>query len=373
MIRVLELIDGGFIGGGQTHILSLAKNLDKTKFEPIITASPKGDFKELCEINGIEFESLFLPKRYHTKCLIELNEIIGLNEIDIIHSHGGVAGMYARFYKKKYPRTKVIHTIHGIHYIHSNLLRKFLSQSIEQFLMPYADKYICVSDSDFEIAKRLKIIDPGKTVIIKNGINLKKFERKSKDPELLKKYNLSDNDFLIGNISRFDYQKNQKFIIKNSVSLFEKYPDLKIMLAGDGKYLDYCKYLAKNTGYGNRFIFTGEVTHPENYYSLFDIFVFPSLWEGLSIALIEAMASASCILASDIDANKELIIDNETGMLFDTNNPKDYIQKLIDLIENSDLRKALSNTALEESKKYSEQEMTKKIEEEYNKLIYLEK
>lgn len=368
MIRVLELIDGGFIGGGQTHILSLSKNLDKNKFEAIISASPEGEFKELCEINGIEFESIVLPKRYHSKCLTELNEIIGLNEIDIIHSHGGVAGMYARFYKKKYPRTKVIHTIHGIHYIHANLLRKFLSHSIEQFLTPYADKYICVSDSDFEIAKRLKIIDPDKTVIIKNGIDLKKFQRRPKDPELLKKYNLSENDFIIGNISRFDYQKNQKFIIKNSVSLFQKYPDLKIMLAGNGKYLDYCKYMSKKTGYEDRFVFTDEITHPENYYSLFDIFVFPSLWEGLSIALIEAMASANCILASDIDANKELIVDGITGELFNTNHSNEYLEKISNLIENLDLRKTLSNNAHEESKKYSEQEMTKKIEEEYLKL-----
>lgn len=368
MIRVLELIDGGFIGGGQTHILSVTKNIDRTKFETLIAASPNGEFKELAEVNGIEFEDLILPKRYHSKCLTELHEIIGLNEIDIIHSHGGVAGMYARFYKKKYPNTKVIHTIHGIHYIHTNFFRKFFTQSIEQFLAPYADRYICVSDSDFEIAKRLKIIDPGKTIVIKNGIDLKKFERKPKDPGLLSKYNISESDLIIGNISRFDYQKNQKFIIKNSNSLFEKYPDLKIMLAGDGKYLEYCKYLAKKSGNENKFIFTGEITNPSSYYSLFDIFIFPSLWEGLSIALIEAMASANCIIASDIDANKELIEDGKTGMLFNTNHPNEYLEKIINLIENPNQRKTLSNNALQESPKYSEQEMTKMIEEEYLKL-----
>jgi glycosyltransferase involved in cell wall biosynthesis len=171
---------------------------------------------------------------------------------------------------------------------------------------------------------------------------------------------------IIGNVSRFDYQKNQRFIISNSEELLKKYPNVKILLAGDGSLYEQSVQSAKATGMPERFIFTGEITNAQDYYSLFDIFIFPSLWEGLSISLIEAMASGRCILASDIHANKELITDNENGLLFNTTDPDEYLKKLFKLIEDENLRKRLSHKAVLNSINYSEDEMTRKIMKEYS-------
>ncbi len=370
MINVLELIDGGFLGGGQTHILSLVNSLDKDRYKAIIAASSDGDFGNAVRKNGFDFRSIELPKYYRSKHLAELDKIVRDNSIDIIHSHGGVAGMYARFYKKKFNTVKVIHTIHGIHYINSsNFIKKFLSLSIEQHLVPFTDRFICVSEADLETAKRIKIIDPEKTVVIKNGIDLNKFAAKKKKQSLLKSLNIQEGDFILGNISRFDYQKNQRYMISNLAEVLAKYPDVKILLAGDGKYHENCKSLAVRTGFEERIIFTGEVSNPEDYYPLFDIFIFPSLWEGLSISLIEAMASSNCIVASNIDANKELIKDDTNGYLFDIDNRKEFLEKIGALIENENLRQELSSQAKEDSKNYSETVMTKKIEDEYFKLL----
>lgn len=370
MISILELIDGGFIGGGQTHVLSVAGNLDKDKFSSVIAASGKGEFRELVLKNNFNFEEIELPKIYGSKHLKVLNEIIQRNKTDIIHSHGGVAGMYARFYKKKYGNVKSVHTIHGIHYTHTkNYFRKFITQSIEQFLVQYTDKFICVSDADLFKAGEIKIIDKSKTTVIKNGIDLNRFARKGKSPELMNRYGIKEKDTVIGNISRFDFQKNQRLIISNAAEILSKYPDVRILLAGDGKYLQECKITAGESGFGGRIIFTGEIKDTEDHYSLFDIFVFPSLWEGLSISLIEAMASSSCILASSIPANRELIQDNKNGMLFDLSVKGEFISKLEKLIENKNLRDELSAKAFSDSKNFSEKLMTEKIQKEYIKLM----
>ncbi|MEO8209286.1 MAG: glycosyltransferase [bacterium] len=369
MINVLEIIDGGFIGGGQTHILSLVKCLDKTKFSANIAGSGKGEFKKLVYNNGFNFKNIELPKFYRSKYLKDLDRIVKENSIDIIHSHGGVAGMYARFYKKKYNAVKTIHTIHGIHYINSsNFFKKALSLSIEQFLVSFTDKFICVSESDYELAVKNKIAAPEKTAIIRNGIDLEKFKRKTKDIKLLEKLNLTEDDLIIGNISRFDYQKNQRYLILNTNYIFEKFPKVKLLLVGEGKLSDECKQLVQKSEHKDRIIFTGEVSNPEDYYRVFDIFVFPSLWEGLSISLIEAMASSACILASNIPANKELIRNNSNGFTFDLNNETEFKQKLEQLIGNEKLRKEFSEQAKKDSLNYSENVMTKKIEEEYFKL-----
>ena len=369
MINVLELIDGGFIGGGQTHILSVVKCLDTNEYKSVIAASDKGEFRNEVGKNGFDFRKIELPKIYRSKYLKDLDKIVRDNSIDIIHSHGGVAGMYARFYKKRYGNVKTIHTIHGIHYLNSgNLIRKYFSLAIEQYLVQFTDKFICVSDADLKTAVENKIADKNKTVVINNGIDLKKFadEKGHRNKELVRKYELKDEEFIIGNVSRFDFQKNQGFIISNSEELLKKYPNVKILLAGNGSFYEQCIKSAEETGMFERFIFTGEVTNAQDYYSLFDIFIFPSLWEGLSISLIEAMASGRCILTSDIDANKELITDNENGLLFNTTDPDEYLKKLFKLIEDKNLRKKLSHKAVLNSINYSEDEMTRKIMKEYS-------
>ncbi|MEO6694810.1 MAG: glycosyltransferase [Ignavibacteria bacterium] len=369
MINILEIIDGGFIGGGQTHILSIIKCLDKEKFHPVVAASEKGEFINLVQKNHISFENIQLAKFYRTKYLKNIEKIINKYKIDVIHSHGGIAGMYARFYKKKNPEIKIVHTIHGIHYLNShNFIRKFLSLSIEQLLVKYTDRFICVSDSDFKIAAANKIINAELTTVIKNGIETEKFHRKQKNKAIMRKLNIEDEDFIIGNISRFDFQKNQSFIISNAKYILTKYPNVKILLVGDGQHLEHCRQMAGRTGFSGRIIFTGEVSDTENYYSLFDIFIFPSLWEGLSIALIEAMASSRCILSSNIPANSELIFDSGNGLLFDINDNKTFLDKLEMLIKNKGLRNKLSEEAENDSLNYSERIMTERIEKIYSEL-----
>lgn len=369
MIRILELIDGGFIGGGQTHILSLVKCLNKEKFDPLITASGSGEFRQLAEKNGFRFEPAELPKFYRKKYLGRIDEIVKKYSIDIIHSHGGVAGMYARFYKKNFSNVKTLHTIHGIHYINSsNVFRKYFSLSVEQYLTQFTDRFICVSQSDRDLAEKLKIAEPSSTTVIYNGIDHDRFSIREKNKSLMIKYGIDEADTVIGNISRFDYQKNQRYILRNCDELLKKYSGLKILLAGDGKYLDECKKLAEGIEEKERIIFPGSVTNTEDHYSLFDAYVFPTLWEGLSISMIEAMSCGRCIIASDIPSNKELIEDGVSGYLFDVNDRSVFKEKIEKAVNSKAIRDKLSDNAFRKSKNFSEKIMTEKTEKEYLKL-----
>lgn len=368
-ITVLELIDGGFIGGGQTHILSLVKGLDPGKFISVIAASP-GAFEKLVRDSGFEFMSINLGRMYSSRNLKELDRIVRENNIDIIHSHGGVAGMYSRFHKKKIGTAKVIHTFHGIHYIRSgNPLRKHLTHAVEEYLVPFGDRYICVSEADLALAVKLNITASERTEVINNGINLSVFAGREKDKVLMDQLGLNHDDLVIGMISRFDHQKNQRFILNNVRQLLNDNRRVKILLAGSGKYLAACKAVASAGGISDRVIFTGEITNPEKYYSLIDIFVFPSMWEGLSIALIEAMASGRCILASNIDANWELITDESNGLLFDLDNPREYMEKLSRLISDASLRTRLGRQAAEDSQRYSAEGMCGQISDLYEEVL----
>ncbi|MFA5010333.1 MAG: glycosyltransferase [Ignavibacteria bacterium] len=371
MIKVMHLIDGGFIGGGQIHSLALCRNLNKELFYSVVCASSKGGFKELVLESGFEFIDITLPKLYRSKYLNELLRKVERENVNIVHAHGGVAGMYARFLKKKFGcRAKILHTIHGIHYIHSNnVFRRYSSLYIEQYLAGYSDAYICETESDFHAATNMKIIDPSKSTIINNGINLSRFMNKTKDESVANKLKIANDDFVIGNVSRFDEQKNQKILIRIMPNLIKAIPELKLLLVGDGRLLGSAKRLAMSLGVTDKVIFAGTRKDLEKIYPLMDVFIFPSLWEGLSLSLIEALASGKCIVASNIPSNAEVIINEENGMLFNLHNKNELLELIVSLFNNREKREYLSDNAINSSIMYDEKIMTEKTEQVYLKLM----
>ncbi|MBX7041620.1 MAG: glycosyltransferase [Ignavibacteria bacterium] len=368
-MRVLELIDGGFLGGGQTHILSLLRNFDKGKVDAVVSASGAGAFMNEVEMTGSRFLPIELPKLYRLKHLNELRKIIEEEDIDVLHSHGGVAGMYSGFYKKKSGKIPVVHTIHGIHYINSpNPLRRFGTLAIEQHLSKYRDAVICPSENDRRTAVELKIADPSVTVTIHNGIETQRFSASRKDAGLMNSLGLGQENFVIGLVSRFDEQKNQIFMLRHTSGFLRSNESAKMLFAGSGRLLEACRKAALEEGIEDKVIFAGEVADTEKYYPLIDLFVFPTLWEGFSIALLEAAASGRCILASGIAPNRELITDGVNGMLFDTGDPEGYLKHLELLFNDAGLRNRLAAEARSTAQNFTSASMTEKVMKIYERL-----
>jgi len=369
MIKVLELIDGGFLGGGQTHILTICRNLNKNVFNPIVAANPDGVFREMVLEAGLKFEGIYLPKIYRSKYLKDLHKIVVDNEIDVVHAHGGVAGMYAKFLKKKHPEVKVIHSVHGIHYINShNIIRKYVSLFIEQYLVNYADVYLCASEADIIKGTENKVIDRSKTVKIPYGIDLRRFQYKGKNASNMKDFGLTESDFVLGNISRFDEQKNQQMIIESFPEILKSIPNAKLLLIGEGDLLEFNKRLANKLNVSDKIIFGGTRRDLENIYPLIDVFIFPSKWEGLSITIMEALASGRCLAVSNIPQNTEMITNDLDGKVFALESKAELINTVIKLHNNPEMRMRLSVNAQKRSATYDEKVMTEKMEQVYLKL-----
>jgi glycosyltransferase involved in cell wall biosynthesis len=371
MIKVLELIDGGFLGGGQIHILYIAENINNAEFDVTVAAKGGKKFELVVARAGVPFKDLYMPKLLRKKYLNPLIDFCKQERFDIVHSHGGVAGFYGRMLKKNLPDIKNVHSIHGIHYVNSNnLLRRFTSEAVEQYLLKYTDMTICETQSDFEKAVSLRIADRNKSVVINNGINISKYsENKTKSDLLYLKFELSGMNFVIGNISRFDEQKNQKLILKAAARLLKKHPEMKFVFVGDGDELLYAQKLSKHYNIDNNIYFEGERENLLDYYSVFDIFVFPTFWEGMPYVLLEAMASGIPIICSDIPNHREVLDDGNCALLI---NPKDCDElsgKIMELYQNKDLRNSLSQKALERVKSFNEKIMVNKIENVYKEVM----
>ncbi len=369
-IKVLQLIDGGFLGGGQTNVLSIAKNLPKGEFSVKIAARGGGKFEEACEAGGLEFLPIELPKLLRTRYLKNLQEIYDREKFDIIHSHGGVAGFYGRILKKHNPELKCVHSIHGIHYINSgNLFRKSISKTIEQYLVQFTNRTICETHNDYLTAVKNKIAGRTNTDIIPNAINTGAFANLKRDKNLLVKLGLSENNFIIGNISRFDEQKNQKLILQAAYFLVKKYPEIRFVFVGSGKSLQQMQDLARESNLDEYVIFTGEQSSLKEYYSIFDIFVFPTLWEGMPYVLLEAMASRLPIVCSRIPNLLEVIKPDQSALVINPYDMDDLFRKISALHQSFELREEIAQNAMIESTQYDESEIIPKIADVYSEVL----
>jgi glycosyltransferase involved in cell wall biosynthesis len=369
-IKILHVIDGGFLGGGQANILSICNNIDKSRFETAIAAKGGLAFEKEVRSAGIEFFPVELPKMLRIKYLKNLVDIQKREKFDIIHTHGGVGGYYGRTLKKRIPEIKNVHTIHGIHYINNeNFFIRNISKTIEQYLVQYTNMTICETQNDLLTAIKNKIADSVKSVVISNGINLTKYSNLKKNTALLKSLGLDESHFVVGNISRFDVQKNQKLIIQSAYYLIKKYPDMRFVLVGDGKTMNSMREYAREANLGEYVIFAGEKNNLPDYYSIFDVFVLPSLWEGMPYALLEAMASRKAILCSKIPNLLEVIKNNYSALTFDPNDMDDLFREISALHDNKELKEKISQNAMIESTQYDETEIVKQIEDVYTGVL----
>lgn len=368
--RILHLIDGGFLGGGQKNALTIALNSGKSRFTSFIAAEGGGKFEAEVIKNGINFYPLVLPKLLRTKYLRPLEELYKREKFDIIHTHGGVAGFYGRILKKHNPAVKIVHSIHGIHYNNSgNPFRKSVSKTIEQYLVQFTDRTICETHNDFLTAFKIRITDPGKTEIIPNSIDISKYANRKKNTDLLKSLGLQENNFVIGNISRFDEQKNQKLILQAAYFLTKKYPEMRFVFVGSGKNLKHMQELARTSNISDKVIFTGEQENLPDYYSIFDIFVFPSHWEGMPYVLLEAMASRLPIICSGLMNLLEVIKPEHSALVINPKNMDDLFEKISALYHSSDIREELAHNAMIDAIQYDNSEIIPKIERIYEEVL----
>lgn len=365
-VKILHVIDGGFLGGGQANILSICNNIDRAKFEVSIAAKGGEAFEAEARKAGIAFYPVELPKFIRSKYLKGLIELQLEKDFDLIHTHGGVGGYYGRTLRKHIPGLKTVHTIHGIHYLNNeNIFVRSVSKTIEQYLVQYTGMTICETNNDLMTAVKNKIADENKSIVIPNGINITKYSNLKKNIDLSISLGLTADNFVIGNISRFDVQKNQKLIIQAAYYLTREFPDMRFILVGAGKTLKSMQEYTRELSLDDHVIFTGEVTNLADYYSIFDIFVFPTLWEGMPFVLLEAMAARKAIICSRITNIMEVVKDKHSALLIDPQNMDELFNMIYVLFTNAELRERIAENAMLEATEYDETVIIKKIEEVY--------
>ena len=172
-IKVLEMIDRPFLGGGQIALLSLAKSLDKDTFEVMAASGGGGPLVDELGKLGVPYISIDIRKSSGPAAVGRIAAVLRGAAIDLLHTHGGVAGLYGRLAAKKAGIPAVVHTFHGIHYLHyRNPLLKRVFIVLERRLSRFTDAVIFVSQADLRKGMKLRLAPAGKAMLIRNGIEI---------------------------------------------------------------------------------------------------------------------------------------------------------------------------------------------------------
>lgn len=316
-IRVLQMIDKPFLGGGQAVLLSLAKGLDKARFEVEVAAQGGGPLEDAAREAGLPFRPMPFGRRLSPGIIRTIAGELKPNPPDILHTHGGIAGLYGRLAARRAGIKSVVHTIHGIHYLHyRNPAARRAYVLLERICSRRTDAVVLVSKADLEEAARRRLAPVAKLKLVRNGIDLQElsseaFAARAKTVRM----RLGMQPPVVGTVARLHRQKGLIHLMKAVPAILEAHPEARVLIAGGGELEPELRAQVGRLRLDRRFALLGARPDGRELMSLFDIFVLPSLWEGLPLVLIEAAALGRPIVATDIGGSREIISHGGTGLL----------------------------------------------------------
>lgn len=279
-------------------------------------------------------------------------ELINEYRYEFIHCHTPIGSVIARCAAHK-THTPVIYTAHGFHFYKGAPLKNWLIYyPVEKFLSRWTDLLILINKEDYDRAKLFRAKEvffvPGV------GIDLNKFNTVKIDKnEKKKQLGIQEDEFMILSVGELIPRKNHEIVIKalSVLNQRKQLDNIKYVICGQGGYKEHLEKLAKDLEVEKYVHFLGYRSDISEICKCSDLFVFMSYQEGLSVALMEAMASGIPIVCSNIRGNNDLIA-NEVNGLMPNNTSEDLASAIIKMKENPSFRENMASAALKSIKKY---------------------
>lgn len=264
----------------------------------------------------------------------QLRELLVTGGFDIVHCHTPVAAMLTRLAARSLRSRglRVIYTAHGFHFWKGAPLKNWLAfYPVEKLCSYFTDDLITINRED-EAFARAHLNARHTHYVAGVGVDLTRFapndeERRDKRREL----NLDDSQTLLLTVGELSVRKNQEVILRAMAAANR--PEVHLAFAGRGDLRESYAALARELGIADRIHFLGFRNDVQGFFNAADLFLFPSLQEGLSVALMEALACRLPVIASRIRGNSDLITDGVNGRLLPPRDVVAWQQALTDLLD----------------------------------------
>ena len=349
-INLLYVITKLELGGAQKQLLSLIKHLNKQRYNlSLITAQDGPLVDEALSIRDLRLiKSKFLERPINLLkdflAFCQIYSFIKKNKIDIVHTHSSKTGIIGRWAARLARVKIIIHTVHGWSFNqYQNCFLRWIIILLERLTSGITDSLIVVSRHDCQKGLDNHIGDKHKYKLIRYGIEYKEFTQLDKD--LREESGIDARDLLIGMISCFKPQKSPQDFIKLASLVNKVIPQTKFLLVGDGVLGKRIEKLISKFNLKEKVVLTGWRDDIPRILSAIDVFVLTSLWEGLPISALEAMAASLPVIITDTGGVREIVFEGKTGFLVSCGDVSAMAGKLICLLRDKDLRRWIGQNA----------------------------
>ena len=252
------------------------------------------------------------------KCISQIEQLVSEQHYDIVHCHTPIAAACTRIACRKARKngTKVIYTAHGFHFYTGAPLKNWLLfYPVEKLCSRWTDALITINKEDYERAKKkfkIKTIEyiPGV------GIDVGRFANDSTDKNAKRReLGIPEDAYVLLSVGELNVNKNHQIVVKAVGELKDK--TLHYVIAGKGNQDKTLLNLAKEVGIENQFHLLGYRSDVPELYKMTDVYLLPSIREGLNVSVMEAMSSGLPCIVSDIRGNRDMIDEGKGGFLVD--------------------------------------------------------
>jgi glycosyltransferase involved in cell wall biosynthesis len=335
-IKILETIRQGKIGGGETHVLDLIGNMDRSRFEPIVLSFTEGPMVDRVKALGVEVHVIYTEKAFNVGVWGKVKQFMIKHEVDIVHAHGTKANSNV-FWAAKKLNLPIIYTVHGWSFHQDqNWFIKTIRVNSEKFLSDKANKTILVSYSNQKDG--IDFFDMKRSQVVNHGIDASKYDPNCEFQDLRDELGLPENKTVVGFLVRLTKQKDPFTLIRAIAKVKIKTTDIVFLFMGNGDLLNASQKLAKDLDVEDMIVWSGFRQDMQNVLNTIDVYALPSLWEGLPIGLLEAMAMAIPVVATSVDGTKEAIRNGENGILVNCEDPDGLAKAILNLHNNATMR-----------------------------------
>jgi len=363
MERVLHLIDSAGMYGAEKVVLTLLEELKFSKFPGTLGCIRESvnDVPKIAEeaINhDIQVVFFTMKRGFNLFGIYKIYKYIMANNIKLVHSHGYKPNIFLGLFPKR--KIKKITTVHGWSKNTAGL-KTTIYEYLDSLSIKRMNAVIAVSRAVINDLSTRKI-NNNKIYLIYNGINTASYKIKYDIRQARKKYDLESDDYVLGSVGRLTKVKGHDYLIEAVPAILKEIKNCKVIIAGDGPLKEQLTKLIYKYNLSNNIKLIGYSDNVKEILAVIDLFILPSLSEGLPISLLEAMASGKPSIASGVGGITEVILDNVGGIVIPPHNSESINDAVIKLYRDEQHYKKLKEEGI---KVVEEKFSTNKMVEQY--------
>ena len=343
------------MSGVQKVSLDELAHLDPARYERIAVCKCEGEFTEQLRRIGVrvhlvpELERAISPRR-DVQAYLALRDFFRAERPNIVHTHSSKTGILGRLAAKAAKVPTIVHTVHGYAFPgESRQAIKAIFKFLERKAGQVTDRMIVLNDTDKAIARDLLGVPESRLTLLPNGVDVDAYAPASPERRAALRageFGVHDADHVIvGMIGRLWLQKNPQCFVRAAIRVTALRPNVSFFMIGDGEFRAELEAAIQASGDAQRIRILGWRSDVPELLKALDVMVLPSRWEGMPLAILEAMSSAVPVVASDIPGNHHLVEDGSDGRLFPLDDDEALAAALIDLVDDPGRRARFSAQA----------------------------